>query len=78
MLLYVNISVDLALIAFEFLLSEAPNGLRYWACGRDADSLDGQKKLRDAENARKAAPYPQVQCTLCWHAFDLMILLLFK
>lgn len=38
------------------------------ACGRDADSLDGQKNVRDAENAQKAAPYPQVQCTLCWAA----------
>ncbi len=44
------------------------NGLRYWACGRDADSLDGQKNVWDAENAQKAAPYPQVQCTLCWAA----------
>ena len=42
--------------------------MRYWACGRDADSLDGQKNIRDADNARKAAPYPQVQCTLCWLA----------
>ncbi len=38
--------------------------MRYWACGRDADALDGQKNVRDVENAPKAAPYPQVQCTL--------------
>jgi hypothetical protein len=24
---------------------EQPNGVRYWACGRDADSLDGQKNF---------------------------------
>ncbi len=51
----------------------APNGWRYWACGRDADSLDGQKNVWDAENAQKAAPYPQVQCTLCWAVFDLQL-----
>ena len=41
--------------------SQPPNGERYWACGRDADSLDGQKNIRDAGNAQKAAPYQQVQ-----------------
>jgi len=46
------------------LCKEQANGLRYWACGRDADALDGQKNVRDVENAPKAAPYPQVQCTL--------------
>jgi hypothetical protein len=50
-------------------LFDSFNGLRYWACGRDADSLDGQKNVRDAENAQKAVPYPQVQCTLCWAFF---------
>jgi len=49
----------------EIAIGEAPNGLRYWACGRDADSLDWQKNVRDADNAQKAASYPQVQCTLC-------------
>jgi len=35
----------------EIAIGEAPNGLRYWACGRDADSLDWQKNVRDADNA---------------------------
>ena len=50
-------------MSINLIVGKQPNGVRYWACGWDADSLDGQIKLRDADNAPKAAPYPQVQCT---------------